>query len=82
MTKVTEQASGVVAGTLDISTQGEQDVAQPTDAGAALARRSGDPGQRQLLARRPVHVRERDQACPVRNGGFYLFDGDRRVDEI
>jgi hypothetical protein len=39
MTKVTDQASGVVAGTLDISTEGEQDVAQPTDAGAVLARR-------------------------------------------
>lgn len=39
MSKVTDQASGVVAGTLDISTQGEQDVAQPTDAGAALSRR-------------------------------------------
>jgi hypothetical protein len=39
MTKVTDQASGVVAGTLDISTQSEQDVAQPTDAGAVLARR-------------------------------------------
>jgi len=39
MTKVTDQASGVVAGTLDISTDSEQDVAQPTDAGAVLARR-------------------------------------------
>jgi hypothetical protein len=39
MTKSTDQASGVVAGTLDISTQSEQDVAQPTDAGAVLARR-------------------------------------------
>jgi hypothetical protein len=39
MTKVTDQASGVVAGTLDISTQSEQDVAQPTDAGAVLERR-------------------------------------------
>ncbi|ATB27783.1 hypothetical protein [Melittangium boletus] len=48
MTKATDQASGVVAGTLDISTQGEQDVAQPTDAGAVLARRklAGARGQK------------------------------------
>ncbi|WP_434382367.1 hypothetical protein [Melittangium boletus] len=48
MTKATEQASGVVAGTLDISTQSEQDVAQPTDAGAVLARRklAGERGRK------------------------------------
>lgn len=39
MTKVTEQASGVVAGTLDVSTQSEAEVARPTDAGAVLERR-------------------------------------------
>jgi hypothetical protein len=51
MTKVTEQASGVVAGTLDISTQSEQDVAQPTDAGAVLARRklAGERGRKAAL---------------------------------
>lgn len=39
MTKSTDQASGVVAGTLDISTQSEQEVAQATDAGTVLAHR-------------------------------------------
>jgi len=48
MTKATDQASGVVAGTLDISTQSEQDVAQTTDAGAVLARRklAGERGRK------------------------------------
>ena len=39
MTKSTDQASGVVAGTLDISTQSEQEPAQATDAGTVLAHR-------------------------------------------
>lgn len=39
MSKVTDQASGVVAGTMDVSTQSEQDVAHPTDAAAVLERR-------------------------------------------
>ncbi|QRN98906.1 hypothetical protein JRI60_07700 [Archangium violaceum] len=39
MSKVTNQPSGVVAGTLDISNSTEPDVASPTDAGAVLSRR-------------------------------------------
>jgi len=39
MSKVSNQPSGVVAGTLDISSSTEPDAASPTDAGAVLSRR-------------------------------------------
>ncbi len=39
MGKDSDQPSGVVGGTMDISVQGEQDIAQPTDAGVVLAHR-------------------------------------------
>jgi hypothetical protein len=39
MGKNSDQPSGVVGGTMDVSVQGEQDVAQPTDAAAELSRR-------------------------------------------
>ncbi|MET0402389.1 MAG: hypothetical protein ABW123_08290 [Cystobacter sp.] len=63
MTKVTDQASGVVAGTLDISTQGEQDVAQVTDAGTVLARRKQAGVRAQKAAARAKATR---QAAPAR----------------
>jgi hypothetical protein len=58
MTKVTDQASGVVAGTLDISTQSEQEVAQATDAGTVLARRKQAGSRAKKAAARAKATRE------------------------
>ncbi len=61
MTKATDQASGVVAGTLDVSTSTEPDVASPTDAGAVLSRRKVAASRAKkaaLRAKKPMARRE------------------------
>ncbi len=66
MTKSTDQASGVVGGTLDISTNtstlGEQEPAQATDAGTVLAHRKHAALRAQKAAERSEqrHAAEAD----------------------
>ncbi|QRK09553.1 hypothetical protein JQX13_05295 [Archangium violaceum] len=52
MTKVTNQPSGVVAGTLDVSGPAKPDVGSPTDAGAVLSRRKVAATRAKKAARR------------------------------
>jgi hypothetical protein len=71
MTKDTNQPSGVVGGTLDVSGSTEPDVASPTDAGAVLAHRKLAATRAKKAAERakkPVARRTVKATTKVRRG--------------